>query len=85
MDVTKSPYAGFLEDVIEAIMEYQPVKIGICALNPDDTTMTGYYGDCGHVDKAVMAHHIYCDSVMEVVKSNAKMILEAAEEEEDEG
>lgn len=83
MDVTKSPYAGFLEEVIEAIMKYQPVKIAICALNPDDTTMTGYYGDCGHMDKAMMAHQIYSDSIMDIVKSNAKMILEAAEDDQE--
>lgn len=86
-DITKTPYAGFLEDVVRAIMEYQPSKIAFCTLNPDGTTLTGYFGDCDQQDKALIAHQIYSDSIMDVVKANARMILESADEEEfnDEG
>lgn len=85
-DITKTPYAAFLEDVIEAIMENQSEKIGLCARNPDGSTLTAYYGDCNQQDKAMMAHQIYTDSIMDIVKVNAGMILDAAcEEEDDEG
>lgn len=83
-DITKSPYAGFLEDVIKAVMEYSPTKIAFCTLNPDGTTLTGYFGDCDQQDKALLAHYIYVDSIMDVMKANAGMIVEAAEEDPDE-
>ena len=83
-DITKTPYAGFLEDVIRAIMDYQPTKIAFCTLNPDGTTLTGYFGDCDQQDKAMIAHQIYSDSIMDIVRANSRMILEAAEEDYDE-
>lgn len=81
-DITKTPYASFLEDVIRLIMEQEPVKIAIVTLNPDGSMLTGYYGNCDQQDKALLAHQIYSDSIMDVVKNNARMILEAADEEE---
>lgn len=84
MNVMESPYAEFLEDVIRLIMEHQPTKIAVSTLNPDDTYVTGYFGDCNQQDKALLAHSIYSDSVMDIVLANSKMILEAAEEDADE-
>lgn len=83
-DITKTPYASFLEDVIRLIMEQQPAKIVICTLNPDFSMLTGYYGNCDHQDKALLAHQIYSDSILDIVRNNAGMILAAAEEEDDE-
>ena len=82
-DVTKSPYAGWLEELISNLLEMKPDKIGIAAILPNGEVLTGYYGGCGHVDKVIMAHNIHLDSVMDVVKANARSILEAAEEEDD--
>ena len=82
-DITKTPYASFLEDVIRLIMEQEPLKIAIITLNPDGSTLTGYYGNCDQQDKALLANQIYSDSIMDVVKNNAGMILEAADEEAD--
>jgi hypothetical protein len=84
VNVRESPYAEFLEDVIRLIMEHQPTKIAVSTLNPDDTYVTGYFGDCNQQDKALLAHSIYSDSIMDIVLANSKMILEAAEEDSDE-
>lgn len=82
-DVTKSAYAEWLEDVIKGIMENKPEKIGVCCLLPDGSTMTNYFGECYHNDKAIMAHTFNLDAIWEVTTANAKEILEAAEEEQD--
>lgn len=82
-DVTKSAYAEWLEEVIKDIMEYKPERFGICLLLPDGGTYTNYFGDCGHMDKALMGYTMNLDAVMEVVNANAKDIVEAAEEEQD--
>lgn len=81
-DITKTPYAPFLEDVIRTIMEHRPTKIAVVSLNPD-TYVTGYFGDFNQQDKALLAHCIYSDSIIDIVLANAKMILEAADEEAD--
>ena len=83
-DVTKSAYAEFLEDLIRNIMELNPEKIGVCALLPDGSTLTQYFGGCVHTDKVVMAYNMTMDAIFDVTKANAKEILEAAEEQEGE-
>ena len=82
-DVTKSVYADWLEEVIKGILESKPEKIGVCCLLPDGSTMTNYFGDCCHTDKAVMGYTMNLDAFWEVTTANAKEILEAAEEEQD--
>ena len=46
--------------------------------------MTGYFGDAGHVDKAVTAYHLQIDSITDVIKANAAELIAAAEEREEE-
>ena len=82
-DVTKSGYAEFLEELIRNIMELQPEKIGVCALLPDGSTLTQYFGGCYHTDKAVMGYTMNQDAIMDVITANIKDIMEAAEEEQD--
>ena len=83
MDVTKTPYAGWLEELIKTLLELKPDKIGVAAITPDGDVLTGYYGDCTHVDKAVMGYHMNLDATMDVVTANAADIIEAAEEQEE--
>ena len=87
MDVTKSDYAEWLEEVIKDIMEYKPERLGVCMLLPDGGTYTNYFGDCGHMDKALMGYTMNLDAIMEVTTANADQILAAAEslEEEQDG
>ena len=85
MDITKTPYAEFLENFIENIMELQPEKIGVSAILPDGSVLTGYYGDCGHQDKAMMGYHMTTDAMMDTVTANARQIIEAAEEGDEDG
>ena len=81
-DITKTQYAEWLEELIGYIMEHKPEKIGVCALLPDGGTLTSYFGECFHTDKAVMGYTISLDATMDVINANAKEILEAAEEQD---
>ena len=82
-DVTKSAYAEWLEEFIKDIIEYLPERIGVCMLLPSGGTYSNYFGDCGHLDKALMGYTMYLDAIMEVTKANADQILAAAESAEE--
>lgn len=82
-DVTKSPYAGFLEMLIKTIMDLKPEQIAVVAVTKGGDVLTSTYGDCGPYDLAAMAFHLQADAMMEIVKANARDIIEAAEEDED--
>ena len=84
MDVKKSEYAEFLEMLIKNIMEHQPDKIAVTAVMPSGMAFTAVYGDVGPFDLAQMAFHMQADAMMEIVKRNAKEVLEAAEEDDEE-
>ena len=84
MNEKLTPYAQFLEEFAQQLVEYQPEKVCICAILPGGEILTWYFGDTGPQDKAVMAHNINCDAVMDTVVANAKTIVRAAEEQEDE-
>lgn len=83
MDVINSPYSGWLESFIENLMEYNPDRIGVCAILPDGNVLTGFYGDCTPQDKAMMAYHVHTDAVFDTIKANAKEVIAAAEEQEE--
>ena len=83
MDVRNSGYAGWLEELIATLMETKPEKIGVAALLPGGDVVTGYFGECGHTDKAIMAHNIQLDSLMDVVMANARDIVREAERQEE--
>jgi hypothetical protein len=85
MDEKMMPYAEWLEGFIKNLIEYQPEKIGVCAILPDGNVLTGYFGDCCPKDKAEMGFHMNNDGVLDTVVANAKEIVLAAEAEEDEG
>ena len=84
MNVQNSRYAEWLEKFIESVMEYKPTMIGVCCLMETGESMTGYFGDVGHADKAVMAHHLQTDAMMDVMKANAAELIAAAEDCEEE-
>lgn len=81
-NVTESVYAEWLEEFIQNIMELKPTKIGVCAVLPDGSTMTSYFGDCCHTDKAMMGYNMNLDAIWDVTTANAKEIVETAEEQD---
>ena len=84
MDVSKLPYAAWLEDTIQKLVESQPQHICIAAILPDDTVGTAYRM-CDARDKSILAHNIQVDITMDIIEANIgeiKQMLDQAEEQE---
>lgn len=80
-DVTKSPYAAFLEMLCRGVMDFKPVKIAVVAVLPDGSVFTHSHGIEGPFDMMTMATHLQMDAMLDIAKANAREILEAAEED----
>lgn len=80
-DVMKTPYAPWLESIVQGVMELRPEKMAFCAMLPGGDAMTSYYGDCSPADMAVFSWHLQADAMMSVVQASANEILAAAEED----
>lgn len=68
-DITKQPYAAWLEESLQVIAEIDPVCLCIAATSPDGDVFTGYYG-ADATDKAVFAHNIQSDVTMDIIRAN---------------
>ena len=68
-DITKQPYAAWLEESLQVIAGLDPVCLCIAATSPDGNVFTGYYG-ADATDKAVFAHHIQGDVTMDIIRAN---------------
>ena len=84
MDERLKPYAAWLEDLVAQLVEHQPDMIGVCAFLPSGDILTSYFGECNPSDKAEMGFHMTSDAHLDTIMANARMIVEAAEDQEDE-
>ena len=78
-DFREIPYAEWLEEGLKLLLQEQPEKLGLVATMSDGTTMTGYY-NADATDKAVFAHNIYTDAILDTVLCNIADIKEALNE-----
>lgn len=82
-DIRKEPYAEWLESVLSSMVEEKPVRIALAMECGDGNTCTAYW-KCNQQDIALLSHTMYMDAVFRVMKANAKEIIQAAEEDEEE-
>ena len=80
-DVTKLPYSAWLEESIKTVVNIQPKSICIAATAEDGTTFTGYYSADAE-SKAIFAHHIQSDVVMDIIRANAETIKQTLFDEQ---
>ena len=78
-DFENVPYAEWLEDAVKTIFKEKPENIAICAKLESGDTLTAYY-NCDAEDKAVLAHHITSDAMLDTVLNNIDMVREALAE-----
>jgi len=52
VDITKAPYAKFLEEAVGYIFAHRPENIVLAATMPDEDTLTAYY-QANARDKAI--------------------------------
>lgn len=80
-DITKQPYAAWLEESLQVIAGLDPVCLCIAATSPDGDVFTGYYR-ADATDKAVFAHHIQSDVTMDIIRANIEEIKDMLREAE---
>lgn len=71
--ITNEAYAAWLEESLQLIYKAKPTSIAIAAVTETGETVTGYYNASAQ-DKAVFAHHIQSDIVLDIIRANAAEI-----------
>lgn len=82
-NITKTPYAAWLEKVLREIMARKPVKMGVVMLLEDGDAVSGYYGECCPMDISMMANHMNLDAMWRIICANADEILRIGKEMEE--
>lgn len=82
-DVRQSDYAPFLEDMIKMVMEKKPQVIGVVFFDSEGNQYSNYYGNQCPSEKALMGYRFTADATFDEVMANARMIVEEAEEKEE--
>lgn len=77
-DLFSVPFARWLEGGVESLIEHEPRAIVLAGILEDGSVLTGYYR-CDCQDKAILAHSIYSDSVMDLVAARIDEVREALE------
>ena len=79
-DITKLPYAPWLENVIKILTEHHVHAACIVATVDDGDAMTGYW-NADAQDKEIIAHNIQSETVQDKVKQKDDNIKRAMEKE----
>lgn len=82
VDITKLPYAPWLENAIKILTAHDVHTAGIVARVEDDTVLTGYWNASAN-DKAVFASNIQNDITLDVIRNNADIIKQALEDDDE--
>lgn len=80
--ITEQEYAAWLEKALQALYKSNPSAIAIVAKTEAGNTLMGYYSADAQ-GKAVFAHHIQSDIVLDIIRANAAEIKAMMEDTED--
>ena len=80
MDISKLPYAKWMEKTLRTLAEEKTQVIGIVGILPSRDVYTAYY-NASPQDKIILAGNIQMDAVFDVMRANASDIVAAADEE----
>lgn len=81
-ELTKKPYATWLESVVRDLVDIDPVSISMQMRDAEGKVYTCYY-NCSHDDRAVMEDALRQDGLFEWVRDNKEAIVEILNEEDD--
>lgn len=82
-DITKEPYAEWLERALREMVYLQPESIGIVLIMPDGTTGTQYF-HADNRDRLIMMEAIMIDYLGALIVANAESLRELLTGEEGE-
>lgn len=81
-DITKEPYAAWLEDALREMVDLRPATIGIITIMPNGSTGTRYF-NADNRDRLIMCEAIGIDYLEELIRANAEGIRQIIDGEED--
>lgn len=82
-DITKEPYAVWLEDALREMVDLRPATIGIITIMPNGSTGTRYF-NADNRDRMVMCEAINLDYLDELIRVNADRLRQFLDGEDDE-
>lgn len=74
-DITKQPYAKWLEESLRDLVDLEPATIGIVCIMPDGSTGTHYY-QADNRDRLIMTEAIMLDYMEALIEVNADHLRE---------
>ena len=84
-DITKEPYAKWLEEALQSLTQQHPAKIAIVALSEKGDYMSTYY-ECGPIDLYAMGGSLQADGLWREIRANSNILKQIIEEaDSDEG
>ena len=69
IDIAKIEYASWLEETLRELIGLKPISICLAAIFDDGNVGTCYYNATVQ-DKAIIAHNVYTDSILETIANN---------------
>ena len=81
-DITKQPYAEWLESALQELVELHPQTIGIITILPDGSTGTQYF-NADNRNRLIMCEALHIDMLDNLLRINADHLRELLEEEGD--
>lgn len=84
-DITKEPYAKWLEEALQSLTQQHPAKIAIVALSEKGDYMSTYY-ECGPIDLYAMGGSLQAEGLWRELKVNGnvlKQIIENSDPDEE--
>lgn len=82
-DITKVPYAAWLEDALREMVDLRPATIGIITIMPNGSTGTQYF-NADNRDRLIMCEAIGIDYLEELIRVNADGLRQILDGEDDE-
>lgn len=80
-DLTKEPYAKWLEDALRSLAEQHPKKIAMVALDAEGNYLSTYY-KCGPIDLYTMSGALHAEGIWREIRANGAVLREIIENTE---
>ena len=81
-DITAKPYAEYLEEALRFLAENEPRSFAFAVMLPDGAVAVSYY-EATPFDKALFAHTMQSDAMMDEIEANASWLRDVVDNAED--
>lgn len=82
-DLTKEPYAKWLEEALQSLADNHPKKIAMVALDSEGNYLSTYY-ECAPIDLYTMSGALHAEGIWCEIRANGAALREIIENTETE-